>query len=149
MKGMPGVGSIWTWTALCAETKMIVSWRLGARDAANAHAFISDLSGRLANRVQMTTDGNRVYLDAVENYSRLVLACDRDRSSRHRQHVRNSPLAAARRASVSLNWKRRRGEGWSAMPPFYQMPHERWFRDAERGPGNPGRRAGAQITACR
>jgi IS1 family transposase len=68
MRGMPGVGSVWTWTALCAETKMIVSWRQGARDAANAHAFISDLSGRLANRVQMTTDGNRVYLDAVENY---------------------------------------------------------------------------------
>src|SRR4051812_14496309 len=38
-KCMPGVGSIWTWTALCAETKLIVSWRLGARDAANAHAF--------------------------------------------------------------------------------------------------------------
>jgi IS1 family transposase len=68
MRGMPGVGSVWTWTALCAETKLIVSWRQGARDAANAHAFISDLSGRLANRVQMTTDGNRVYLDAVENY---------------------------------------------------------------------------------
>jgi IS1 family transposase len=68
MRGMPGVGSVWTWTALCAETKMIVSWRLGARDAANAHAFISDLSSRLANRVQVTTDGNRVYLDAVENY---------------------------------------------------------------------------------
>ncbi len=68
LRGQPGVGSIWTWTALCAETKLMISWRLGARDAANAHAFISDLSDRLANRVQITTDGNRVYLDAVENY---------------------------------------------------------------------------------
>ena len=68
MRGQPGVGSIWTWTALCADSKMIVSWRLGARDAANAHAFISDLSDRLANRVQLTTDGNRVYVDAIEEY---------------------------------------------------------------------------------
>lgn len=66
MKGMPGVGSIWTWTALCADTKLMVSWQLGARDAANAHAFMSDVSERLANRVQMTTDGNRVYLNAIE-----------------------------------------------------------------------------------
>lgn len=66
MRGMPGVGSLWTWTALDAESKLIVSWRLGARDAANADAFIRDVSERLANRVQMTSDGNRVYLDAVE-----------------------------------------------------------------------------------
>lgn len=38
MRGQPGVGSVWTWTALCADTKLIASWRLGARDAANAHA---------------------------------------------------------------------------------------------------------------
>ncbi len=68
MRGEPGVGSIWTWTAIDADTKLIPSWRLGARDAANAHAFISDLSDRLANRVQITTDGNRVYVDAVETY---------------------------------------------------------------------------------
>lgn len=66
MRGMPGVGSIWNWVALDAESKLIVSWQLGARDAANAHAFISDVKERLANRVQMTTDGNRTYLDAVE-----------------------------------------------------------------------------------
>ena len=66
MKGMPGVGSMWTWTALCADTKLIVSWQLGARDAANANRFIGDIAERLANRVQLTTDGNRVYVDAVE-----------------------------------------------------------------------------------
>ena len=68
MRGMPGVGSMWTWTAMDAETKLMVSWKLGPRDAANAHAFISDVADRLANRVQLTTDGNRVYLDAVETY---------------------------------------------------------------------------------
>ena len=67
-KGEPGVGSMWTWTSIDAESKLVPSWRLGARDAANAHAFIRDLSERLSGRVQMTTDGNRVYLDAVETY---------------------------------------------------------------------------------
>jgi IS1 family transposase len=67
MRGQPGIGSIWTWTAMCADTKLMVSWQLGARDAANAQAFISDLASRLANRVQLTTDGNRMYLEAVEN----------------------------------------------------------------------------------
>jgi IS1 family transposase len=68
MKGMPGVGSIWTWTAMDAETKLLVSWQLGARDAANAHRFIGDISERLANRVQMTTDGNNCYLEAIESH---------------------------------------------------------------------------------
>jgi len=63
-----GVGSMWTWTALCAETKLIVSWRLGNRDAANAWAFISDLKSRLAGRVQLTTDGNRLYAEPIENH---------------------------------------------------------------------------------
>lgn len=67
MRGTPGVGSIWTWTALCAESKLLISWRLGARDAANAQAFMRDISERLANRVQMTSDGNRLYLNAVED----------------------------------------------------------------------------------
>lgn len=67
MRGEPGIGSIWTWTAIDADTKLIASWRLGARDAANAHYFISDLAERLANRVQLTTDGNRLYLAAVDN----------------------------------------------------------------------------------
>ncbi|HMO86466.1 MAG TPA: IS1 family transposase [Lacipirellulaceae bacterium] len=68
MRGEPGVGSMWTWTALCAESKLIVSWQLGARDAANAHMFMRDVSERLASRVQMTTDGNRLYLDVVDDY---------------------------------------------------------------------------------
>ena len=66
MKGQSGVGSLWTWTALCAHSKLIVSWRLGARDADNAKEFMTDVSERLANRVQMTTDGHAAYLEAVE-----------------------------------------------------------------------------------
>jgi IS1 family transposase len=66
--GEPGVGDVWTWAAICAETKLVPSWQVGARDAATALRFMSDLSERLANRVQLITDGNRVYLEADENY---------------------------------------------------------------------------------
>ncbi|MEN6451715.1 MAG: IS1 family transposase [Thermoguttaceae bacterium] len=65
MRGQPGVGSMWTWTALDADTKLMIAWKLGARDASNAHYFIRDVQERLATRVQLTTDGNRMYLDAV------------------------------------------------------------------------------------
>jgi IS1 family transposase len=68
MRGQPGVGSVWTWTALDADTKLLFSWQLGARDAANAHRFIRDIQERLSHKVQLTTDGNRVYLDAVLDY---------------------------------------------------------------------------------
>jgi IS1 family transposase len=59
-------GDVWTWTALCADTKLIVSWLLGARDMDAAPAFTHDLESRLANRVQLTSDGHRPYLYAVE-----------------------------------------------------------------------------------
>jgi IS1 family transposase len=67
MRGEPGVGSIWTWTALCADSKLIISWRVGARDAANAYAFVNDVAERLAVRTQLTTDGNRLYVNAVDH----------------------------------------------------------------------------------
>jgi IS1 family transposase len=59
---------MWTWTAMCAQSKLVFAWQLGARDSANAYRFMASVSDRLANRIQLTTDGNRVYLDAVENY---------------------------------------------------------------------------------
>ena len=65
-KGKFGFGDVWTFTALCAETKLIPSWRIGWRDLQNATAFMKDLAGRLTNKVQLTTDGHRMYLDAVE-----------------------------------------------------------------------------------
>ncbi len=65
MRGQPGVGSMWTWTAIDADSKLMISWKLGARDGATAHTFMRDVQERLANRVQLTTDGNAVYLDAV------------------------------------------------------------------------------------
>ncbi len=63
----PAAGDTWLWVAIDAETKLVPSWFLGQRDARCAHAFIEDLAGRLANRVQLTSDGHRVYLDALED----------------------------------------------------------------------------------
>lgn len=62
----PEAGDVWTWTAMCADTKLVPSWRLGDRSGATAAEFIADLRNRLANRVQLTTDGHRAYLEAVE-----------------------------------------------------------------------------------
>lgn len=62
-----GCGDCWTWTALDADTKLIPCWYVGPRDMTSAHRFIQDLAGRLANRVQLTTDGHRPYLTAVES----------------------------------------------------------------------------------
>ena len=62
----PQAGDIWTWTAIDAETKLIPSWLVGSRDAHAAQAFIGDLALRLSNRVQLTSDGHKPYLQAVE-----------------------------------------------------------------------------------
>ena len=79
-KAVPDMaGDIWTWTALEADTKLIVSYLVGGRDAGYATAFMEDVAARLANRVQLTTDGHRAHLDAVEgafgadvDYAQLV-----------------------------------------------------------------------------
>lgn len=66
LKDVFGYGDVYTWTAIDADTKLIPSWFVGTRGAESAHAFISDLAGRMANRVQLTTDGHKSYLEAVE-----------------------------------------------------------------------------------
>jgi IS1 family transposase len=60
-----GKGDAWTWTAIDADSKLIVSWLVGGRDAGYAHDFMHDVAGRLANRVQLTVDGHKPYLQAV------------------------------------------------------------------------------------
>src|SRR4051794_38780795 len=62
-----GQADIWTFTAIDADSKLMVSWLVGARSVENTKAFMEDVVGRLANRVQLTTDGNHTYLTAVEN----------------------------------------------------------------------------------
>jgi IS1 family transposase len=66
-KAPAGAGDTWTWTALDADSKMIVSWLVGPRDQGSANAFVADLAGRIRNRIQLTSDGLRLYIDAVED----------------------------------------------------------------------------------
>ena len=61
-----GAGDTWTWTAIDADSKLVMSWLVGGRDSEYAMAFMDDLRDRLANRVQLTSDGHRSYLEAVE-----------------------------------------------------------------------------------
>jgi IS1 family transposase len=63
----PGAGDVWTWVAIDADTKLVPSWYVGNRDAEAAREFVGDLASRLAGRVQVTSDGLRLYLDAVED----------------------------------------------------------------------------------
>lgn len=79
LKGEFGIGSIWTWTALDSDSKLIVSWLVGNRDAEYAKAFMHDVASRLMNPIQLTTDGLKAYLEAVEesfeteiDYAQLV-----------------------------------------------------------------------------
>jgi len=79
-KAAPGeAGDVWTWTAIDADSKLIVAWEAGRRDIETAHSFMNDVAGRLTTRVQLTTDAHRAYLDAVEeafggdiDYAKLV-----------------------------------------------------------------------------
>jgi IS1 family transposase len=66
-QGKFGYGDVWTWTAIDADTKLVPSFMVGNRDARSAKMFIEDLAGRLKSRIQLTTDGLKVYLTAVED----------------------------------------------------------------------------------
>jgi IS1 family transposase len=90
-KGQFDFGDVWTWTAICADTKLVPSWMIGTRGSETAYAFMQDLAGRLAHRVQLTTDGHRAYLDAVEtafgteiDYAMLVKLYGNDSESETR-----------------------------------------------------------------
>lgn len=93
-----GYGDVWTWTALDAESKLIPSWAVGRRDGFTAAAFIRDLADRLATRVQLTTDGHKVYLEAVEgafgseiDYAMLVKLYEGDSGKNAPAERRYSP----------------------------------------------------------
>src|SRR5712692_8801162 len=65
-KKQEGWGDIWTWVGIDADTKLVVSYLVGGRDGGWAHEFMQDCASRINGRVQVTTDGHRMYLDAVE-----------------------------------------------------------------------------------
>jgi IS1 family transposase len=65
-EGHWGYGDVWTWTAICPDSKFMVSWLVGRRDTVSAAFFMDDVAGRVGNRVQLTTDGHSPYLMAVD-----------------------------------------------------------------------------------
>lgn len=93
-----GYGDIWTWTAIDPDTKLIPSWLVGWRGEMEAVAFLTDLRGRLANRIQLTTDGHIAYRGAVE----YVFGSDIDYAQLIKQYARTAetPRRSIRRAST-------------------------------------------------
>jgi len=91
LQGKHGVGSIWTWVGIDADSKIAISWLVGNRDADYAKAFMEDVASRLKNRIQLTTDGLKAYLEAVEenfgadiDYAQLVKMYGASLDSDHR-----------------------------------------------------------------
>ncbi len=91
MRGQPGVGSVWTWIAMDADTKLVPTFLVGDRHAGCAWDFMQDLAGRLTHRVQLTTDGHAAYLEAVEgafggsiDYAMLIKVYGADKSEEKR-----------------------------------------------------------------
>jgi IS1 family transposase len=60
-KGTSGYGDVWTFTAICADTKLVPSWLVGERTSDDAEVFLTDLASRMANRIQLSTDGHKMY----------------------------------------------------------------------------------------
>src|SRR5437762_2756925 len=106
-----GAGDVWTWTALDSDTKLILTWQVGGRDAEYALALMDDLRGRLANRVQLTTDGHRAYLQAVEeafgadiDYGMLVKLYGPETSGQgHERKYSPSECVGARKDMITGN----------------------------------------------
>lgn len=90
-KGELGYGDVWTWVGIDADSKLVLSWTVGRRNAETGYEFMHDLADRLANRVQLTTDGLHAYLVAVESafgndidYARLIKVYGSDPNSERR-----------------------------------------------------------------
>jgi IS1 family transposase len=92
-RGEFGYGDVWTWTAICADTKLAVSWLVGTRDFSDAAQFLRDVRSRLAHRVQLTSDGWKPTLEAVEgafgadiDYAQLVKLYGKDPDSDEKRY---------------------------------------------------------------
>lgn len=108
-QGKFGYGSVWTWTAICADTKLVPSWLVAERNLTAATAFMKDLATRLKHRVQLTTDGHKAYLEAIEgafgsevDYSMLVKIYGNEPQP---QDVRYSPAVCLAVQSTAIQGK--------------------------------------------
>lgn len=116
-RGKFGYGNVWTWTAICADTKLVPSWLVAERNLTAATAFMQDLASRLKYRVQLTTDGHSPHLEAVEgafgseiDYSMLVKIYGND-PPLHRKY------GTARQSASRL-----KGYGFRATPTLSTFP---------------------------
>jgi IS1 family transposase len=89
----PEVGSVWTFCAIDADTKLVPAFRVGDRDAATANAFLDDVAGRMAGRVQISTDGLRAYEEAIErsfggdaDYGQIIKTYGHESVDGHRRY---------------------------------------------------------------
>jgi IS1 family transposase len=105
-KGQFGYGDVWTFTALDEETKLVPTWHIGRRDLQDATIFMKDLAGRLKNKVQLTTDGHKMYLEAVEDafgseidFSQLVKIYGKSEESQ----TRYSPAKCIGAEKIKIN----------------------------------------------
>jgi hypothetical protein len=96
-----GYGDVWTWIAIDSATKLVPSWAVGRRDGFTAAAFIRDLADRLTTRIQLTTDGHKVYLEAVEgafgnaiDYAMLIKTYEAIAAKRRPPSASTAPLSA-------------------------------------------------------
>ena len=103
-------GDVWTWTGIDSDTKLVVSWLVGGRDSSYALDFMDDLRGRLADRVQISTDGHRAYLDAVEgafggnvDYAQMVKVYGQPTDEEERRRYSSAKCVGTRKIPVSGN----------------------------------------------
>lgn len=96
-----GAGSVWTWTAIDADTKLIISYTLGDRGAETAKVFMHDVASRISNRIQLTTDGHRIYAEAVEQAFGwiLIMRCW-SKYTVHQAKIQNRAIALRRVLAV-------------------------------------------------
>ncbi len=95
-KGQFGYGDVWSWTAICADTKLIPSWLVGNRDAECANIFMLDLAARMSSKVQLTSDGLKSYLEAVEN----AFGCDIDYAMLVKMYGKGSQCIGATKRAI-------------------------------------------------
>jgi IS1 family transposase/lambda repressor-like predicted transcriptional regulator len=107
-KGEWGFGDIYTWTAMCADSKLILSFLVGKRTAKFASIFMGDVAGRLKNKVQLTTDGHRPYLTAVEeafggdiDYAMLVKIYGEDKTKEGQRRYSPAECIGAEKFTVA------------------------------------------------
>ena len=114
-------GDCWTWTAMDADSKLMISWLVGTRDMDTASIFMADVADRLANRVQLTTDGNVAYLSAVE--SAFGAGVDYATLEKHYGGIPSGQIAATRYSPAKITSLRAATIAGNPNPRYVSTSH--------------------------